>query len=65
MAAIIFNASVLLDHEERIKRGELPASLDDRDPLTRLDYSGKRARYNDDPVIPVELLHGLEVLAWS
>lgn len=32
LAAIVFNASVLMDHEERIKTGALPAHLDDRDP---------------------------------
>ena len=35
LAAVVFNASLILDHEERIKRGELPAHLDDRDEFRR------------------------------
>jgi hypothetical protein len=31
MAAVVFNACVILDHEERIGTGELPPRLDDRD----------------------------------
>jgi len=31
MAAVVFNACVILDHEERIAAGELPERLDDRD----------------------------------
>ena len=31
LAAIVFNAVLLMDHEERIAAGELPAELDDRD----------------------------------
>jgi hypothetical protein len=31
LAAVIFNAALILDHEERIASGELPAELDDRD----------------------------------
>lgn len=31
MAAVVFNACVILDHEERIAAGELQARLDDRD----------------------------------
>jgi hypothetical protein len=31
LTGVIFNAALLLDHEERIARGELPAELDDRD----------------------------------
>jgi len=35
LSAIMFNAGLLIDHEERIARGELPASLDDRDECRR------------------------------
>ena len=31
LSAIVFNACLLLDHEQRIAAGELPAELDDRD----------------------------------
>lgn len=35
LSAIVFNACLLLDHEQRIARRELPASLDDRDDFRR------------------------------
>lgn len=33
LAAIVFNAVLLMDHEDRLARGELPKSLDDREPV--------------------------------
>lgn len=30
LAAVLFNVGALIDHEERIARGELPSHLDDR-----------------------------------
>jgi Domain of unknown function (DUF5664) len=36
LAALRFNAALIMDHEARIARGELPKSLDDRDPATNL-----------------------------
>jgi hypothetical protein len=35
LAAVVFNACVILDHEDRIAAGELPARLDDRDECRR------------------------------
>lgn len=51
MAAVVFNACVILDHEGRIQSGELPASLDDRDDFRK--------------VAAPAIVAGTDVMAWS
>lgn len=55
LAALVFNACVILDHEERIRSGELPLSLDDRDPHRQLYYAA------DTEIIEGENDFGLDV----
>jgi proteasome lid subunit RPN8/RPN11 len=61
LAALVFNAFLIQDHEARIASGQLPANLDDRDewrkplPVMRVhSHEGGSA-----------VVSGTDVLAWS